>query len=381
MNETVARLEGSDDIARKLLRVTLANYFAGALMMPYERFSEAAELSATTSSFSRLVSARASSRLLIASRRCRGKTPAAYHFFCSASNRRQRVEAVFFEPVSIRQFGRHLRNLEHPRHLLKSRPHSTQVIELPEGSQWFSIARTVRRSLTPWGSIEPRFAIGLGCEIKYARRLVYAKGLDLDKTEAAPIGVNCRLCDRPACRAAPPRRPFARCSSIIRRAASRRFLSRTFEAKAGPAALRDRRDHWRKRNAARRAPRSRCACAGANDGAPKAVAIAKNRLVVPSIGLFIRTLTRRSQRLQMNLPLLDGERRFAHGFGQGRMRVAGAREILRRAAELHQHGGFGDQFARAGADDMDAENAVGPASARISRIRRCGASPARGHWR
>ena len=82
----------------------------------------------------------------------------------------------------------------------------TQVIELTDGSQWFSIARTVRRSLTPWGAIESRFAIGLGCEIKYARRLVYAKHLDFNALDATPIGINCRLCDRPACaqRAAPP---------------------------------------------------------------------------------------------------------------------------------------------------------------------------------
>jgi len=82
----------------------------------------------------------------------------------------------------------------------------TQVVELTDGSQWFSVARTVRRAITPWGAIEPRFAIGLGCEIKYARRLVYGKRLDLNALDATPIGVNCRLCDRPACpqRAAPP---------------------------------------------------------------------------------------------------------------------------------------------------------------------------------
>jgi predicted transcriptional regulator len=82
----------------------------------------------------------------------------------------------------------------------------TQVVELTDGSQWFSIARTVRRSITPWGSIEPRFAIGLGCEIKYARRLVYAKRLDFAALDPTPIGINCRLCDRALCpqRAAPP---------------------------------------------------------------------------------------------------------------------------------------------------------------------------------
>jgi hypothetical protein len=82
----------------------------------------------------------------------------------------------------------------------------TQVVELTDGSQWFSIARTVRRAVTPWGAVEPQFAIGLGCEIKYAPRLTYAKRLDLNALEVTPIGINCRLCERPACpqRAAPP---------------------------------------------------------------------------------------------------------------------------------------------------------------------------------
>ena len=53
---------------------------------------------------------------------------------------------------------------------------------------------------------QPRFAIGLGCEIRHASRLIYATGIDLEKTEGAPIGVNCRLCERENCaqRAEPP---------------------------------------------------------------------------------------------------------------------------------------------------------------------------------
>jgi len=53
---------------------------------------------------------------------------------------------------------------------------------------------------------QPRFAIGLGCEIRHAARLVYASGVDLEKAEGTPIGVNCRLCERENCsqRAEPP---------------------------------------------------------------------------------------------------------------------------------------------------------------------------------
>jgi predicted transcriptional regulator len=82
----------------------------------------------------------------------------------------------------------------------------TQVIELPDTTRWFSIAHAVKRASTPWGAAERQFVVGLGCELKYAHRLVYARGRDLSAPDATPIGINCRLCERPACpqRAAPP---------------------------------------------------------------------------------------------------------------------------------------------------------------------------------
>src|SRR5262249_7685127 len=43
LKEIAARLEPNHEQTRPLLRVTLANYFAGALMMPYDSFLEAAE--------------------------------------------------------------------------------------------------------------------------------------------------------------------------------------------------------------------------------------------------------------------------------------------------------------------------------------------------
>lgn len=40
----------------------------------------------------------------------------------------------------------------------------------------------------------------MGCEVRYARELVYADGFDLDNAETAvPVGVTCRLCERMDC--------------------------------------------------------------------------------------------------------------------------------------------------------------------------------------
>ena len=56
----------------------------------------------------------------------------------------------------------------------------------------------------------------------------------------------------------------------------------------------------------------------------------------------------------MDRALVDGERRLLNRLVEGRVRVAGARQILGRAAELHQHRSLGDHGAGIGAKDMHA---------------------------
>jgi len=58
----------------------------------------------------------------------------------------------------------------------------------------------------PLADEDTELAIGLGCELKYAPRLVYARGLDLASPSVTEIGAACRVCERPACpqRAAEP---------------------------------------------------------------------------------------------------------------------------------------------------------------------------------
>src|SRR5262245_46232435 len=73
----------------------------------------------------------------------------------------------------------------------------------------------------------------------------------------------------------------------------------------------------------------------------------------------ISTAKAPTRRSHMDRPLGHGERCLLHRLGEGRMRVAGARQILRRAAELHDHRRLRDHLAGVGADDMHAQNAVG----------------------
>lgn len=207
LNEIAVRLLPEGDVERRLMRITLANYFAAALMMPYGRFHEAAELSGYDLD---LLGAKfgasyeqVAHRLTTLGRSTARGIPFFMLRVDSAGNVSKRLASGRFP---FAQFGGTcaLWNL----HAAFAEPGKilTQVIELTDNSRWFSIARTVRPAVTAYGSIEAHYSIGLGCEMRYANRLVYAKRLDLNVVEATPIGVNCRLCERTACpqRAAPP---------------------------------------------------------------------------------------------------------------------------------------------------------------------------------
>ena len=92
----------------------------------------------------------------------------------------------------------------------------TQIIETPAqdgkpANRWFTLARTVDRQGHDAFTEGNDLAIGLGCELKHAHRLIYARGLDLAHPGVTPIGPACRLCHRHPCAeraAAPVDRPL-----------------------------------------------------------------------------------------------------------------------------------------------------------------------------
>ncbi|SEE21296.1 helix-turn-helix domain-containing protein [Bradyrhizobium erythrophlei] len=203
----VSRAGPLDDTARRLYRITLANYFAAAAMMPYQAFHSAAEaLSYDVHVLAQRFNAgfeQVCHRLTTLQRPNARGVPFFLLRVDNAGNVSKRFSSGTF-PFS--KFGGTCplwnvhSTFDMPDRLL------SQVIELPDGTRYFSIAQTVRRPVAPYPQPQPRFAIGLGCEIRHAAKLVYANGMDLEKVEGTPIGVNCRLCERENCsqRAEPP---------------------------------------------------------------------------------------------------------------------------------------------------------------------------------
>lgn len=191
----------------KLCRIALANYFAGALLMPYDDFLRMTE------------SVRYDIELLqhhytasweqvchrLTTLRKPGASGVSFHFVrvdiagniskrfsgtgirfarFSGSCPRWDVHAAFLTPGRIR----------------------TQLSRMPDGTAYFCVARTIRKSFG-YASGDALMAVGIGCPVGEARQLVYADSYDLDNLEAAvPIGTTCRLCERLDCdqRAFPP---------------------------------------------------------------------------------------------------------------------------------------------------------------------------------
>ena len=206
LNRLAKEAGGGSPPTERLARIGLANYFAGALIMPYRVFLTAAEavrydIDLLAQRFG--VGFETISHRLSSLQRPRlAGVPFFFIRVDRAGNISKRQSATDFHfsrvggacPLwnvyeAFAQPGRTL----------------TQVAQMPDGRTYLWIARTISHAVGGFGEPQKNFAIGLGCDIRHAPRLVYSKGLNLDDPAAAtPIGAGCKVCERPAC----PQRAF-----------------------------------------------------------------------------------------------------------------------------------------------------------------------------
>jgi len=196
----------SGPAARSLATVGLANYFAGALLLPYPMIHSTAErlrydIELLCEHFGVGFETVCHRLSTLQRPRMRG-VPFSFVRVDRAGNMSKRQSAAGFHfsrvggacPLWIVYEA-----FASPGKIL------TQVASLPDGKSYFWVARTVSRNIGGYGRPGKIFTVGLGCELRHARRLVYSTGLDLDDRAAAtPIGMGCKVCPRPAC----PQRAF-----------------------------------------------------------------------------------------------------------------------------------------------------------------------------
>jgi predicted transcriptional regulator/transcriptional regulator with XRE-family HTH domain len=194
--------------ADRLLSIGLANYAAGALLMPYARFRESARV--FRHDIDRLARRfgvsfeQACHRLSTLQRPGMRGIP---FFFCRvdmAGNITKRHSAT---RLQFARFGGAcpLWNV-HEAVAIPDRI-NVQLGETPDGVRYVSMAKGLVKPSGSYARSPRRYAVVLGCEIEHAANFVYADGLRLqDEAAATPIGVTCRLCPRQSCdqRAFPP---------------------------------------------------------------------------------------------------------------------------------------------------------------------------------
>ncbi len=196
------------DTAREIARIGMANYFAGAVLMPYTRFAEAA--ASTRHDVERLAVQFGASIEQIAHRLSTLQRPGAKgipFFFARVDQAGTVTKRHSATRLQFARFGGACplwnvhQAFETPGRFLR------QLAETPDGARYIILARDVSKSGGAWGRPTRRYAVSLGCEVRHAASLTYADGLDLDRDAVFdPIGISCRICERPNChqRAVPP---------------------------------------------------------------------------------------------------------------------------------------------------------------------------------
>lgn len=194
--------------AKALARISLADYAALALLMPYEAILAAArELRYDVDRLALRFGMefdQVCRRLVTLQRSGARGIPFYYVALDLAGNVSARFSAA---PVRIARYSGvcPLWNV-HAAFLTPGVPR-VQLSRMPDGTGYVSVARTIERP--GWGRPQANrvIAVELGCETVHAGELAPAEGLDLDpRSGGVPVGTTCRLCERPACpqRALPP---------------------------------------------------------------------------------------------------------------------------------------------------------------------------------
>ena len=198
------------DEARRLLSIGLANYAAGALVMPYAAFR--AEAKAVRHDIDRLsrrfgVSFEQACHRLSTLQRAGAEGIPFY--FCRvdmAGNITKRHSAT---RLQFARFGGacplwHVHEAAAiPDRIL------VQHAETPDGVRYVSMAKGLVKPSGRFARAPRRYAVVLGCEAVHAADFVYADALGVSHGLAGtptPIGISCRLCPRSDCdqRAFPP---------------------------------------------------------------------------------------------------------------------------------------------------------------------------------
>ncbi|PWR03816.1 XRE family transcriptional regulator [Meridianimarinicoccus roseus] len=208
LDELVADSGIVSETGQQRCRVELANYFAAAVLMPYDQIFQMAE--ATQYDIDRIAThfgvsfEQVSHRLTTLQRKGAQGVPFFFLRTDQAGNVTKRFNAT---PFTLAEQGGScpVWNI----HGAFSAPDVIipQFVEMPDAGQFFTVSRTTNRPVISRHAQGRRLVVTLGCERTHVRRIGYAAPFNLDdKSSVAQIGTNCHVCPRRHCaqRAAEP---------------------------------------------------------------------------------------------------------------------------------------------------------------------------------
>ena len=194
-----SEMTGKRELGR--CRVELCNYFAAALLMPYDAFL--AEARASKYDIDHLATRfgvsfeQACHRATTLNREGAQGVPFFFLRIDKAGNVSKRFNATDFH---LAEFGGACPRLDiHTAFRVPGRI-MPQFVEMPDQSQYFTFSRTVDRPSFERRSQDNRLAVTLGCTVEHAAHICYAEEFNVEgKTLMTPIGINCRVCPRQNC--------------------------------------------------------------------------------------------------------------------------------------------------------------------------------------
>jgi len=204
----VAGARLGDQAAERLFRRHLVNYFAAALMMPYSRFLRACEVTGYD--------------LLLLQRRFGAGFEQVAHRLTTL----QRVGArgLPFFMLRIDRAGQASKRYAGASQsalvdgdarcplwsvheaFARAGEVVAELVELEDGSRWYTQARAVAAVGASGSGTPARFAVVIGVDAKLAAPIAAARSIDMIRAPATPIGLGCRKCARTNCpqRSIPP---------------------------------------------------------------------------------------------------------------------------------------------------------------------------------
>ncbi|GHH24957.1 Cro/Cl family transcriptional regulator [Sphingomonas glacialis] len=204
--QSIAEAGMTSEVGRQLLGAGITNYAAGALLMPYQHFRQAAR--DCRHDVDRLRQRFGTSFEQTCHRLSTLQRPGALGipvFFCRvdmAGNITKRHSATRLE---FARFGGACplwvvhEAVAIPDRIL------VQLAQTPDSVRYVSMAKGLVKPSNSFTRMPRRYAVALGCEERYAAEFTYADGLRTESA-ATPIGSSCRICPRADCdqRAFPP---------------------------------------------------------------------------------------------------------------------------------------------------------------------------------